>query len=262
MATTKGIDCAVPLTAEKAKAMAAAGMKFVCRYLVPSSMAWKRLTRAEAELITNAGMKVVSVFQRGNKDAAGGAANGTIDGKAAYQEAIAIGQPEGTSIYFAVDFDAQPKDYAAIEGYLKAAARELPGYHVGVYGSYAVVEEMAKRRACQHFWQTYAWSKGQLSKVANLYQYKNGQSLAGHSVDFNDALGGEGWWDTSPQQVEKPVNNKIDKEAAEKVIAVLGALYMAFDDVQVQNAAHYAANALRKISGIPVSSTNTGLDTN
>lgn len=126
VAATKGIDCAVPLTAEKAKEMAAAGMRFVCRYLVPVSMAWKRLTRAEAEAITAAGMKIVSVFQRGANDAAGGAPNGTRDGKAAYQEAKAIGQPAGTAIYFAVDFDAQPKDYDAIEAYLRAAAKELP----------------------------------------------------------------------------------------------------------------------------------------
>ncbi|MFF2528580.1 DUF1906 domain-containing protein [Brevibacillus sp. NPDC058079] len=144
----KGIDCAVPLTVEKAKAMAAAGMKFVCRYLVPASMEWKRLTKAEAKAITAAGMQVVSVFQRGTNDAAGGAANGTRDGKAALQEAKLIGQPVGTAIYFAVDFESQPKDYAAIEAYLRAAAKELPG----VYGSYSVVEDMAKHGACQHFW--------------------------------------------------------------------------------------------------------------
>ncbi|MGF9907089.1 DUF1906 domain-containing protein, partial [Brevibacillus porteri] len=176
-----------------------------CRYLVPVSMEWKRLTRAEAEAITAAGMQVVSVFQRGNNDAAGGAANGTRDGKAALQEAKQIGQPIGTAIYFAVDYDAQPKDYAAIDAYLRAAAKELPGYTVGVYGSYAVVEEMAKRGACKHFWQTYAWSRGKVSKAANLYQYKNGQELAGHTVDYNDALGGEGWWNTHPQKEDKPV---------------------------------------------------------
>lgn len=30
-------------------------------------------------------------------------------------------------------------------------------------------------------------------KPVNLYQYKNGQELAGHTVDFNEALGGEHW---------------------------------------------------------------------
>ncbi|ELK39456.1 hypothetical protein D478_24313 [Brevibacillus agri BAB-2500] len=252
MGTTKGIDCAVPLTADKAKAMAAAGMKFVCRYLVPASMAWKRLTRAEAEAITATGMKIISVFQRGANDAAGGATNGTRDGKAAYQEAKLIGQPEGTAIYFAVDFDAQPKDYGAIEAYLRAAAKEIPGYQVGVYGSYAVVEEMARRKACTHFWQTYAWSKEQVSKSANLYQYQNGQTLAGHQVDYNDGLGNEGWWDTAVQRVEKPVEKRFDKESAEEVIAILGAVYMAADnDPGVREAAHYAANALRDAAGIP-----------
>lgn len=243
---TKGIDCAVPLTADKAKAMYAAGMRFACRYLVPASMAWKRLTRAEAEAITAAGMKIVSVFQRGTSDAKGGAVNGTRDGKAAYQEAVQIGQPTGTAIYFAVDYDAQPADFDSIEAYLRAAAAELPGYAVGVYGSYAVVEEMARRGACKHFWQTYAWSRGKKSARANLYQYKNGQMLAGHQVDYNESYSGEGWWDTNPQ-VEKPV----DKAAAEKVIAVLGALWMASADKQVQAAAHYAACALRDAAGIP-----------
>ncbi|MEJ8546684.1 DUF1906 domain-containing protein [Brevibacillus borstelensis] len=250
-ATTKGIDCAVPLTAEKAKKMSEAGMKFVCRYLVPASMAWKRLTRSEAELITAAGLKIISVFQRGKNDAAGGAVNGTRDGKAAFQEAKLIGQPEGTAIYFAVDYDAPPKDYDAIEAYLKAAEKELPGYFVGVYGSYAVVEEMSRRGACSHFWQTYAWSNKRLSAAANLYQYNNGQELAGHPVDLNDGLGNEGWWDTTMKNTEQPVNRTIDKVAAEKVIGILGALWMASSDKQVQAAAHYAANSLRDAAGIP-----------
>ncbi|WP_410715787.1 glycoside hydrolase domain-containing protein [Brevibacillus sp. SIMBA_040] len=147
------------------------------------------------------------MFQRGTNDVAGGADNGQRDGAAVFQEAKLIGQPEGTAIYFAVDYDAQPKDYGAIEAYLRAAAKEVPGYLVGVYGSFAIVEEMAKRGACQRFWQTYAWSKGQLSKAANLYQFNNSQTLAGHAVDFNESYSSGGWWGTNPQQVDKPVNN-------------------------------------------------------
>jgi len=90
-----------------------------------------------------------------------------------------------------------------------------------------------------------------LGDIANLYQYKNGQQLAGHTVDFNDALGGEGWWDTNPQETKKAVDNFVDKEAAEKVIGVLGALWTASADKKVQAAAHYAANALRDAVGIP-----------
>ncbi|USG65146.1 M23 family metallopeptidase [Brevibacillus ruminantium] len=47
------------------------------------------------------------------------------------------------------------------------------------------------------------------------------------------------------------VKQCVDKDAAEKVIAVLGALWTASSDKQVQAAAHYAANALRDEVGIP-----------
>ncbi|GGA14320.1 hypothetical protein GCM10008018_69010 [Paenibacillus marchantiophytorum] len=53
---TKGFDCATPLTANTAAAFASDpdGYKFACRYLVPSG--WKALTKAEAELINQAGL--------------------------------------------------------------------------------------------------------------------------------------------------------------------------------------------------------------
>lgn len=206
----RGIDCAIPLTLEKARAIRAAGYEFVARYLVPERYAWKRLTRAEAEAITVAGMKIVSVFETAANRPAGGAAAGAVDGAEALKEAKAIGQPIGTAIYFAVDYDAQPRDYDAIEEYLRSAAYAIPGYHVGVYGSYAVVEEMARRGAAQHFWQTYAWSRGRKSARANIWQHQNGVSLAGATVDLNESYGGEGWWNTNPAPVAGPQPNEKD----------------------------------------------------
>lgn len=196
----KGFDCATPLSADKAKALAAEGFAFACRYLVPERYSWKRLTKAEAEAISEAGLNIVCVFETTASRASGGAAAGQADGKEALKEARLIGQPEGSAIYFAVDYDAQPDDYTAIEAYLRAAATELDGYGVGVYGSYAVIEAMTKRGACKHFWQTYAWSRGQKSAKMNIYQYKNGQTVAGVSLDLNESYGAEGWWST---RVEK-----------------------------------------------------------
>jgi len=201
----KGIDCAQPLTLEKAKAIKAAGYEFVCRYLVPERYAWKRLTRAEAEAITAAGLKIVSVFETTASRPAGGSAAGSVDGAEALKEALAIGQPKGSAIYFAVDFDVSGKDTMdAIERYLRAAASAIPGYEVGVYGEYDVIEEMARRGAAKHFWQTYAWSKGKKSARANIYQYKNGQTVAGHPVDLNESYGGEGWWNLKPAEEQYP----------------------------------------------------------
>lgn len=200
----KGIDCATPLTLTTAKKLAAEGVKFACRYLVPQRLAWKRLTRAEAEAITEAGLQIISVYETSANRPAGGAAAGEADGREAMAEAKLIGQPLGSAIYFAVDYDAQPKDYNAIEAYLRAAAKQIDGYKVGVYGSFAVIEEMARRGAAECFWQTYAWSKGKKSSRANLYQYQNGVALAGITVDLNESFGGEGFWNTKPAPKPQP----------------------------------------------------------
>ncbi|MBO9597916.1 MAG: DUF1906 domain-containing protein [Cohnella sp.] len=271
----KGIDCAQPIPAATAKAIAAQGYRFAARYLVPAGYAWKRLTRKEAEGITAAGMTIVSVFETTANRPAGGADSGRADGQAALKEASAIGQPEGTAIYFAVDYDAQPKDYDEIEAYLRAATKELGQYRTGIYGSYAVIEEMRRRGAAQHFWQTYAWSRGQKSAYANVWQHKNGVTVAGHPVDLNESYGNEGWWDTesvkpdgSPGSEGSSGSNgstgssgsggedtyMISHEDAEKIIRFLSAAWYATEDPQAQAEFNRLANEVRKAAGLPLQS--------
>lgn len=62
-----------------------------------------------------------------------------------------------------------------------------------------------------------------------------------------------GGWEDFLQKVKNNMTSTtpIDKDAAEKVINVLGALWTASGDKKVQDAAHYAANALRDAVGIP-----------
>ncbi len=217
-----GVDCAVPLTAAKAKALAAEGVKFAVRYLVPPAYAWKRLLKSEADAIQTAGLRLASVFQLGEDRPKGGAANGKADGKAALAEAKAIGQPLGSAIFMAVDYDAPVNDYDKIEAYLRAAQAELPKYYVGVYGHYGVIEEMSRRGACRYFWQTYAWSKSRKSLRAHLWQYKNNVTMAGHTVDYNECYEDSIFWDAAKSEEEKPVSvNEIviivnDKELPEK----------------------------------------------
>ncbi|MFC6553843.1 glycoside hydrolase domain-containing protein [Cohnella cellulosilytica] len=201
-----GIDCAVPLTAAKAKAIAAEGAKFAVRYLVPPAYAWKRMLKSEADAIQTAGLRLASVFQLGADRPKGGAANGNADGKAALAEAKVIGQPTGSAIFMAVDYDAPASDYDKIEAYLRAAQDELPGYHVGVYGHYGVIEEMFRRGACRYFWQTYAWSDGKKSSRADLWQYKNNVTLAGHTVDYNECYDDSIFWGSASREEEKPVS--------------------------------------------------------
>ncbi len=273
---TKGIDCAQPIPAATAKAIAAQGYRFVARYLVPAGYRWKRLTRAEAEGITAAGMTIISVFETTASRPAGGASNGRADGKAAFQEATDIGQPKGTAIYFAVDYDAQPNDYDEIEAYLRAAARELGQYRTGIYGSYAVVEEMRRRGASQHYWQTYAWSRGRKSASANVWQYKNGVMVAGHPVDLNESYGNEGWWNTVVSEVTEGSDgaegsegsdgsagsedsggedaNMMSKEDAEKIIRYLSAAWYATEIPEAREEFNRLANEVRKAAGLPLQS--------
>jgi hypothetical protein len=245
MTATRGIDCATPLTEKTARALAAEGFRFAARYLVPPQYAWKRLTRAEAEAITAAGMNIVSVFETSANRPAGGAAAGKADGAAACREAKEIGQPAGTTIYFAVDYDAGKQDYDAIAAYLREAAAQLPDYRVGVYGSYAVIEEMARRRACTHFWQTYAWSRGSRSAHANLYQYRNNVQAGGITVDLNESYGNEGWWRLAGKEAKL-----MDPKDAEKIIRFLQAAWQAATTQADKDEFHRLANEVRKAAGM------------
>lgn len=253
----KGIDKATPITAAQAKTLAVAGYSFAARYLVPPSYAWKRMTADEAKLISAAGMQIVSVYETTANRAANGADAGRNDGAAAYAEALAIGQPKGTAIYFAVDYDAQPKDYDGIEAYLRAAAKQLTGYEVGVYGSYAVVEEMARRGACTHFWQTYAWSRNKQSDKANIYQYKIDTTVSGFTLDLNESYGNEGWWNTSavtnPNTNPQPDGGEMTMTAddANKIIKFLSAAWFAATTKTDKAEFNRLANEVRKAAGLP-----------
>lgn len=253
----KGIDCANPLNARTARTLAQAGYSFAGRYLVPTAYAWKRLTRTEAEVITAAGMKIISVFETAVNRPQGGASAGRADGSAAFKQARLVGQPEGSAIYFAVDYDAQPSDYDRIEAYLRAAAVQIPGYRIGVYGSYAVIEEMAARGACDHFWQTLGWSRRKRSDRNNIYQYEIDTKVSGIAVDLNDSYGGEGWWSTSvtpsePGGGEEEEEPTMSKEDALKIIAFLQAGYNATSSKEARDEFHRLADEVRKAAGLPL----------
>lgn len=260
---TEGIDCATPLNAKSAKAFADAGYRFAARYLVPLGYAWKRLTPTEAETITEAGMQVISVYETSANRPAGGSSAGQADGAAAFREAQTVGQPPGSVIYFAVDYDAGPKDYDNIEAYLRAAAVQIPGYEAGVYGSYAIVEEMGRRQACRRFWQTYAWSRGKKSSYANMYQYRNDVKVAGLLVDLNEGYGNEGGWTTKKTggggevSPDNPQTGgqvaKLSEEDAVKIIAFLQAGWKIVSTKTDKEEFHRLANEVRKAAGLPPS---------
>lgn len=184
----KGIDCATKLTATTAAGIKAAGYEFAGRYLVPNSgsLAWKALTKAEAEAITGAGLRLLTVWETTADRVKGGMSAGHEDGVRAYQCAKEIGMPTNGVIYFAVDYEAQAFEMRTIADYLNAAKAQIGEYGIGVYGSYSVIEAIASQYICDAYWQCLAWSYGKKSSHLNVYQGVFGQTVAGVPVDINE----------------------------------------------------------------------------
>lgn len=209
----KGIDCMTPLTAVTAVRARTAGFDFAGRYLVPpDKYPGKALTRAEAEAVTAAGLRLLTVWETYANRAKEGAAAGAFDGFAALQCARALDMPESGIIYFAVDYDAPEFDFPAIAEYLKAARAQTGPYHVGVYGSCRVVEAMKQRGICRGFWQCCAWSYGKRSPALTVYQSdwsgteaaKAAAAKIGVSVDLNECpdLDRAGVWTYTKEEEE------------------------------------------------------------
>jgi hypothetical protein len=119
------------------------GYDFVARYLGQSSH--KRITSAEALQLKGVGLAIVLVYE----DTPTGAdyfssGRGQVDATRAAQQAQAINAPPGTTIYFAVDYDASADDLSdaiipyfqgVVSGMTSFASSGNPLYKVGVYGS-------------------------------------------------------------------------------------------------------------------------------
>ncbi|SDI48696.1 DUF1906 domain-containing protein [Paenibacillus naphthalenovorans] len=267
MPTNKGFDCATPLTASLAALFFSQGYSFVGRYLSrPGS--WKRLSPTEARVINDVGLWIVSIFERDADRASKGAAAGSEDGKMALELAREVEQPEGSTIYFAVDYDAGPQDFDAIEAYMRAADKEIDGYELGIYGSYRVVEAMRLRGVTTKLWQTYAWSKGLRTEHAGLYQFQNDIRVNGIGIDLNESNGDAGGWNMlKPQQTPVPqlpesiANNIIDSYLSENWNQCEAARQAAINDgrtdaaeawLKLRDWQHTLANELRKASGQPI----------
>jgi len=121
-----------------AAGMAAAGINFVGRYY-SNSASPKTLKATEAVALSRAGIKIVAICQDGNdKLERFTTERGTKQAKKALELAARIGQPNGSAIYFATDFDPAPNDVrGAIMTYFQAVHDVLATspYSVGVYGS-------------------------------------------------------------------------------------------------------------------------------
>lgn len=167
--------------------LAAAGKKFAVRYGGPGSTS-KMLTESELTALRTVGIDVVANAE-GTAGGYTGAAAGRSWAQSAQADFRALGMPADRPIYFSVDFDAGTADWPGIDAALRASAAVLGANHVGVYGSYDVIEHCRATGLATWFWQTYAWSSGRgPASYTHLYQYRNGVTIGGGDCDLTRAL--------------------------------------------------------------------------
>jgi len=142
MAALRGLDTTVELT-RHAVALRSQGYDFAMRYY--SNNASKNLSLGEARALSQAGLRIGVVWETSGTHAAFFTrAQGLADGAQAYRMAReSIGQPFGSAIYFAVDYDPTQADidggisnyFTGVHAALYVANDGAPSYRVGVYGS-------------------------------------------------------------------------------------------------------------------------------
>ncbi len=135
------------------------GIVAVGRYYAGDRALSKVLTAAEASALSAAGIKIWTVYQDSQNQVADfNQSKGSAAASAALSYAqTVIGQPKGSGIYFAVDFDASATDFSsAITPFFEAiktvfSAAGSP-YRIGVYGSGLVCQGLLNASLVQLTW--------------------------------------------------------------------------------------------------------------
>jgi hypothetical protein len=171
------------------------GLDFVARYYRKPDSRWPALSANEARVLSAMGLNVVAVWESySHKRDYFTYGRGYWDAVAAARQAKGVGQPAGSAIYFAVDFDATTADMYPIDQYfrgitagLAASSGGTPEYKVGVYGSGAVCDAVKRARLAQYAWLSN--STGWAGRGFGGWNIRQGRPYAnlGFNHDSNEA---------------------------------------------------------------------------
>jgi hypothetical protein len=113
------------------------------------------LTKAEAEEVSRANILMWAVYEDHGRPTLT-QAQGLADGQAALQQAQAVGQPQDTAIYFAVEglpngYDVS--DLPAIRDYFSGVKSAIGNaYKLGVYSDGVVCKDLQESGTCAFTW--------------------------------------------------------------------------------------------------------------
>lgn len=190
------------------------GHTFVCRYYSPDPS--KNLSAAEAEIWSNLGVGIVTVWEAGATDMLGGFPAGLAAGSASVRQARGVGQPSTSPVYFAADFDVQPSQFDTCLQYLQGARQFLSA--AGCYGPPALLSFLATK-GWTRGWQAGAWNpSGIVAPNAVIVQRTPQVTVGGAACDPNVAITSDiGAWSLSSAspvvgQAAAPVNTSAAPE--------------------------------------------------
>lgn len=152
MTAMTGFDTALQMT-RHAQALRQHGFDFVMRYYSHNSA--KNLGPEEARALAAAGLRIGTVWESAGTHAGFfSRTQGQLDGAAALQQARTVGQPAGSAIYFAVDYDPSQADIdGPVHDYFAGVAAGLGGaYRIGVYGSGLCCVSLLESKAASCSW--------------------------------------------------------------------------------------------------------------
>jgi len=163
----QGIDIAID-SRDVSNELRSRRVDFVARYYRDPGSRWPALSAGEAAMLSGAGMNIVAVWEyHSARPDYFSYQSGYADAINAYRQARAVGQPPGSAIYFAVDYNAPDDDiHGPIDQYFRGVHAGLksvggnPYYRVGAYGSGAVCGYLKRMRLVQYAWlsNSSAWS--------------------------------------------------------------------------------------------------------
>jgi hypothetical protein len=154
-----GIDASISCLAV-VKDLKGTGIEFVARYYANAGE--KALSKAEAVALSSAGLKIVAIWEDGfpTKGSYFSYAKGVDDGTSAFHDAMSLGQPIRSPIYFAVDYDAELTEicgciadyFAGVRAGFAAIAAGNTVHPVGVYASGATCSWLLAREFVSYTW--------------------------------------------------------------------------------------------------------------
>lgn len=162
-------------------------LDFVARYYRDPTSRWPPLSASEAQRLSSLGLTIVAVWEPHYPDPDYFTFyTGYNDALLADRQARAVGQPAGSAIYFAIDFDARGAAPLAVDQYFRGVAAGLAAagggraaYKVGVYGSGAICAAVTHAGLAQFSWLSNStawagyrdyggWNIRQSGRLANL----------------------------------------------------------------------------------------------